>query len=768
MAETPMRFDGDSQDTVASSSVSPDKSYSKYIMIMSIALPRWNCSDSVLVPCSLLRLFPLSSYRSVAYNNPPSHSQPPTPWTCTHACRSPPQLLPVLPASGLPLDLPINHIVLLSSRATTLGPPQSLHSLLLTCRDFHSMLAVEPSSGLYAQIFDSQFDIAAPKRRLDPDAFSSSSRHLEMKRRFTAMQLFKRGDVYVGGDDKQLAEAFGVAYIMLLEDDGTNAGKLQGAGLVGFVEEWLEKRLCESEGGWPVDNEISALALNIFWQLTDKGMVSAEAKGHRDHIQNLLLPIVVVGSRYPIHLASPSHSSSTSFQRPRTITLPHFSRTITLTLPPLCLPAILSYVVRADCNPLNVPQYALNTRADAIAMGVNEPTVEDIVEHNEAMKTQCLEHPQWDVPQSRSSPRPSSPLSHPQQGMAGAPVFPFNEYQPLAEGTSKSERQDVDWARLTSTSASDYNDLSSVHSSSDYGHGPKGGASAYVLGSLTGSWRGTLMLPSLDVSTPETVKDPEGCITRRPLYVDLTEHWRTVRVPCEDADGVGGHEDVEKRGKESDGCKLEGWEDGEWSYRMNSSGDGIEVHTPSSTLQSSDAASPSTSTSAQTSPPQTGPKLTTTSYKTYTPFPTTFRPVPRSNDSPSANLHLMASIPRLIACASPLPLHEDTTVDATQAKVQTKMREVTEIVLTGRTPPDAARAWGDYDYFGKVRMSDGLVVLSRKPVGNTPGSRNTVFVGYLSSSQNLVGRWTFSTSTILKSDDQSWRGIFSLGRKEMV
>lgn len=100
-----MRFDGDSQDTVASSSVSPDKSYSKYIMIMSIALPRWICSDSVLVPCSLLRRFPLSSYRTVAYNNPPSHSQPPIPWTCTHACRSPPQLLPVLPASGLPLDL---------------------------------------------------------------------------------------------------------------------------------------------------------------------------------------------------------------------------------------------------------------------------------------------------------------------------------------------------------------------------------------------------------------------------------------------------------------------------------------------------------------------------------------------------------------------------------------------------------------------------------------------------------------------------------------
>ncbi|EIM79747.1 uncharacterized protein STEHIDRAFT_116237 [Stereum hirsutum FP-91666 SS1] len=444
------------------------------------------------------------------------------------------------------------------------------------------MLAVEPSPGLYAQLFDLQFDLAAPKRRLDPDVFSSSSRQLEMKRRFTAMQLFKRGDVYVGGDDKQLAEAFGVAYIMLLEDNGTNAYKL---------------------------------------------------KADR---QSLLLPIVVVGSRYPIHLASSSHSSSTPFQRPRTITLP-----------PLCLPAILSYVVRADCNPLNVPQYALNTRADAIAMGVNEPTVEDIVEHNMATKTQCLEHPQWDVPQSRSSPRPSSPLSHPQQGLSGAPMFPFNEYQPLAEGTSKSERQDSDWARLTSTSASDYNDLSSVHSSSDYSQ-------------ARGAFRMLIKyLSSL-------------CV----VFARL--------VPCEDDDGqrdegVGRRKDVEKRMKEEGVCKPEGWEDGEWSYRMNSSQDGIEVHTPSSALQSSDAASPSD--------------------------------FDFSADPPSANRAQVHD--DLLQDAHPISHHfpSHTALGTTQAKE----REVTEIVLTGRTPPDAARAWGDYDYFGKVRVSDGLVVLSRKP-----------------------------------------------------
>lgn len=137
-------------------------------------------------------------------------------------------------------------------------------------------------------------------------------------------------------------------------------------------------------------------------------------------------------------------------------------------------------------------------------MGVTEVTVEDIVEHNEAVKTQCLHRPQWDVPRSTSTPRPSSqpqttdtnssPSSHPQQGTVSAPAFPFNEVVSIWDGLSKSERQDAEWARLTSTSASDPNSLSFLKSSSEYSHGPKGGASAYTLGSLTGSWRGTLLV----------------------------------------------------------------------------------------------------------------------------------------------------------------------------------------------------------------------------------------------------------------------------------
>lgn len=137
------------------------------------------------------------------------------------------------------------------------------------------------------------------------------------------MHVFERGDVYVDGDESQLVEAFGVAYVMLLEDDGINVLQLKKAGLVGFVENWLEKRLCEGEDGWPVDNETSALALNILWQLTDKGgwrrlslrrcveflggsnanilldldMISVESQDRREHIQALLKPIAMVGSR---------------------------------------------------------------------------------------------------------------------------------------------------------------------------------------------------------------------------------------------------------------------------------------------------------------------------------------------------------------------------------------------------------------------------------------------------------------------------------------
>lgn len=124
------------------------------------------------------------------------------------------------------------------------------------------------------------------------------------------------------------------------------------------------------------------------------------------------------------------------------------------------------------------------------------------------------------------------------------------------------------------------------------------------------------------------------------------------------------------------------------------------VYTPSSASHFSDAASASTSTPTSTPSSTAQTEPTTSSYKTYTPFPNTFRPVPRSNDSPNAYVHLKDTIPQLIACATPSPLDKDTTVDTTQAKVQPKVREVAEIVLTGKVRSHQLSCLPLYSMFG--------------------------------------------------------------------
>lgn len=135
------------------------------------------------------------------------------------------------------------------------------------------------------------------------------------------------------------------------------------------------------------------------------------------------------------------------------------------------------------------------------------------MEYNEAAKTQCLEQPKWHMPspfalQHSSQPHMSSaPCTNvgsgssesPEQGTTRVPAFPLHDSF-ATDALTKSERQDADWARLTPASTSSPDGLSLSPSSSDYGPGPGSGTSAYTLGSLTGSWRGTLLVSSVSSS----------------------------------------------------------------------------------------------------------------------------------------------------------------------------------------------------------------------------------------------------------------------------
>ncbi|OJA13947.1 hypothetical protein AZE42_01342 [Rhizopogon vesiculosus] len=90
-------------------------------------------------------------------------------------------------------------------------------------------------------------------------------------------------------------------------------------------------------------------------------------------------------------------------------------------------------------------------------------------------------------------------------------------------------------------------------------------------------------------------------------------------------------------------------------------------------------------------------------------------------------------------------------------------RQALDVVITGETPRMLDAAWGAYIFFGRIRLSDGLVTLTRKPKYSGDEGRGTwIFEGYIHGRRSFVGRWR----SFGASKDESLRGIFSLTKVE--
>ncbi|KAI6143482.1 hypothetical protein BKA82DRAFT_4186458 [Pisolithus tinctorius] len=87
-------------------------------------------------------------------------------------------------------------------------------------------------------------------------------------------------------------------------------------------------------------------------------------------------------------------------------------------------------------------------------------------------------------------------------------------------------------------------------------------------------------------------------------------------------------------------------------------------------------------------------------------------------------------------------------------------RHALDVVIIGETPRRFQVAWGAYKYIGRVRLSDGLISLTRKPLtASEDGSGIWVFEGYLQSRRTFVGRWNS-----LSTDEPGVGGIFSVSK----
>jgi len=68
-------------------------------------------------------------------------------------------------------------------------------------------------------------------------------------------------------------------------------------------------------------------------------------------------------------------------------------------------------------------------------------------------------------------------------------------------------------------------------------------------------------------------------------------------------------------------------------------------------------------------------------------------------------------------------------------------RHVLDIIVTGKTNNRHDAAWGGYTFIGRVRLSDGLIILLREPINpEITGGGKVLLRGYITSS-HFVGRW---------------------------
>jgi|ERR1700722_2001238 len=173
--------------------------------------------------------------------------------------------MPTTPFLRIPPEI-LRDIVIRSICISPIGMPHILYSLFLTCRSLYSTLSSFPS--LYTGLLIAQFDSELLINNLGQSFVDNAP--FEWRRRVLALNCIYRGDL----DDPDLMEAFFVAFVLLLEDQGQNFAQLQRAGLANLVHRYLREKIfigSESDNGWPLANEINALAVSIAWLTSSRG-----------------------------------------------------------------------------------------------------------------------------------------------------------------------------------------------------------------------------------------------------------------------------------------------------------------------------------------------------------------------------------------------------------------------------------------------------------------------------------------------------------------
>lgn len=90
-------------------------------------------------------------------------------------------MLPLIPCEVL-------QCIAIKTVDDTLGPPNAIRALQLTCRAVYDSLSFEANPAFYAEVFDAQFDTPALRRRYAPERLTVGQRAHELVRRWTLLK----------------------------------------------------------------------------------------------------------------------------------------------------------------------------------------------------------------------------------------------------------------------------------------------------------------------------------------------------------------------------------------------------------------------------------------------------------------------------------------------------------------------------------------------------------------------------------------------------